>query len=182
MDLAAQRDDGFYSMNMERRIQNCCSIDELNELIGLGLDDASYRQAVNRLFELVTEGEDLSADDIPTTATDSHVGDIYAPTPSNIVDEIATTEHIDRLNAIIDQDNWQTNISHLAFQRILTLAGVDELFWNIIPDTPEYEGEYNETGNVIRDDDNDEQDDSMENMHGGDIMPMDAGVDEVSIL
>ena len=44
---------------------------------------------------------------------------------ASIEDEISNTNDISRLNDIIEEDDWSTSISHLAFHRILQLVGVD---------------------------------------------------------
>ena len=44
------------------------------------------------------------------------------PTVTNVEDIITTTNDTDKLNYIISEDNWESNISHLAFQKILQLA------------------------------------------------------------
>ena len=42
---------------MDRLIRECQSIVELNRIIDRGLDDETYQLAMDRLFELVLEGE-----------------------------------------------------------------------------------------------------------------------------
>ena len=89
---------------MEERIGNCNDVEELQALIVPGLDQRVYDLIQSRLFDLV--GQDYR------TALEQ---------------TIATTDDIDTLNSIIDEDDWSTNVSHLAFQRILHLAKLDNI-------------------------------------------------------
>ena len=100
-------------------IRDCASIEELNRIIGQGLDEQSYELALNRLFQLVAESEDNHTSNLPSTSSAE---------PDRSVE---ITNDIDALNSIIAEDNWESNISHLAFQKILQLAGVDELLQDI---------------------------------------------------
>ena len=105
---------------MDRLIRNCSSIEELNGIIGQGLDEENYKLALDRLFQLVAEGEDNEDEGLPNTS------DVEPdrPTVTNVEDIIVTTTDINTLNSIISEDNWESNISHLAFQKILQLAGL----------------------------------------------------------
>ena len=146
---------------MDRLIRECQSIVELSRIIDRGLDDETYQLAMDRLFELVLEGER----DVETTApandanfvvslentavtgnTASTSNDGYnrerngaennkemdetLPSTStgatSLVDVINSMDDIDGLNRIIDEDNWTTEASGVAFQRILQLAGVED--------------------------------------------------------
>ena len=145
---------------MDRLIRECQSIVELNRIIDRGLDDETYQLAMDRLFELVLEGER----DVETTAPANDANFVVSPEntavtgnaastsndgynrerngPENnqemdetlpsmstgatsFVDVINSMEDIDGLNRIIDEDNWTTEASGVAFQRILQLAGVE---------------------------------------------------------
>ena len=124
---------------MDRLIRNCSSIEELNGIIGQGLDEENYKLALDRLFQLVAEGEDNEDEGLPSTSSDAQPD---RPTVTNVEDIIATTTDIDTLNSIISEDNWESNISHLAFQKILKIAGLDEL----LKDIPESTQNHNDDG------------------------------------
>ena len=146
---------------MDRLIRECQSIVELNRIIDRGLDDETYQLAMDRLFELVLEGErdaetttpagdadiDVSPentaviDDTAATSNDGYNRERNGPEnnqemdetlPStssgatSLVDVINSMDDIDGLNRIIDEDNWTTEASGVAFQRILQLAGVED--------------------------------------------------------
>jgi hypothetical protein len=154
---------------MDRLIDDCGSIEELNELIGRGLDEYHCQMAVNRIFELVTEGESIDDDgvNVPTTSTARNT------TGTTITaEEISSTEDVDRLNAIIDGDDWETEISGLAFQRILELGGIEVDTLSVITSTSENQSvsdnvEYS-TENLIGDLQLPVTENLMEYMIGGD--------------
>ena len=152
---------------MDRLIRECQSIMELNRIIDRGLDDETYRLAMDRFFELVLEGErdDGSAetatpandadmavspentavmDDTVATSNDGYNRERNGPEnnqdlnetiPStstgatSIADVINSMDDVESLKRIMEEDNWTTIASGLAFQRILQLGGInfDEL-------------------------------------------------------
>ena len=89
---------------------------------------------LDRLFQLVAEGEDNEDEGLPTTSD----AEPDRPTVTNVEDIIATTNDIDTLNSIISEDNWESNISHLAFQKI-QLA-------ELLQDIPESTQNHNDDG------------------------------------
>ena len=124
---------------MDRLIRECQSIVDLNRIIDRGLDDETYQLAMDRLFELVLEGERNDCD--AETAAPSNDAGVVSPEntlemddsaattsagATSIVDVINSMDDIDGLNRIIDEDNWTTEASGIAFQRILELAGVED--------------------------------------------------------
>ena len=124
---------------MDRLIRECQSIVELNRIIDRGLDDETYQLAMDRLFELVLEGERNDCDaERATPAGDAGIvspentaemDDLAATTSAgatSFVDVINSMDDIDDLNRIIDEDNWTTEASGVAIQRILELAGVED--------------------------------------------------------
>ena len=126
---------------MDRLIRECQSIVELNRIIDRGLDDETYQLAMDRLFELVLEGErnddDAEMNDVAplndagivTPENTSEMDDTAVSTSAgatSYVDVINSMDDIDGLNRIIDEDNWTTEASGVAFQRILELAGVED--------------------------------------------------------
>ena len=121
---------------MDRLIRECQSIVALNTIIDRGLDDETYQLAMDRLFELVLEGERNDGDaeiDAATAAISNETGDVNSENaaetddtaastsagPISLVDAINSMDDIDGLNRIIDEDNWTTEASGVAFQRIL---------------------------------------------------------------
>ena len=125
---------------MDRLIRECQSIMELNRIIDRGLDDETYQLAMDRLFELVLEGERNDCDAERATPV-GHAGIVVSPENTAEMDDLTATtsagarsfvdvinsmDDIDGLNRIIDEDNWTTEASGLAFQRILELAGVED--------------------------------------------------------
>ena len=124
---------------MDRLIRKCSSIEELNGFIGLELDEQNYKLALDRLFQLAAEGEDNEDEGLPSTSSHAEPG---RPTVTNVEDIITTTNDTDKLNYIISEDNWESNISHLAFQKILQLAELDEL----LQDIPESTQNHNDDG------------------------------------
>ena len=98
---------------MEDEIRDCESIDRLNELIDRGLNEELVGLAFARLYELTIGGETYTEDDSRAESS----------TTMDIRDEISSCDKFDRLNNIIEEDNWQTEISGLAFQRIVELSG-----------------------------------------------------------
>lgn len=70
---------------------------------------------------------------------------------ASIESEISNTNDISRLNDIIGEDGWNTSISHLAFHRILQLAGVDNVVEIVTENdtdlTPENRKENDHSGN-----------------------------------
>ena len=133
---------------MDRLIRECRSIAELNRIIDRGLDDVTYQLAMDRLFELVLEGEinDRENNEEAGNATAAPSNDsndlegngleIYQETNETLpststgarstVDDINTMDDIESLNRIIDEDNWTTPASGIAFQRILQLGGIED--------------------------------------------------------
>ena len=146
---------------MDRLIRECQSIVELNRIIDRGLDDETYQLAMDKLFELVLEGER----DAETTAPANDAGIVVSPENTAVMDDTAATpnggynlegngpennhemdetipststgatsfvdvinsmDDVESLNRIIDEDNWTTEASGVAFQRILELAGVED--------------------------------------------------------
>ena len=112
---------------MDRLIRECQSIVELNRIIDRGLDDETYQVAMDRLFELVLEGErndvDAEMNDaapsndasiVVTPENTSEIDDLAATTSAgttSFVDVINSMDDIDGLNRIIDEDNWTTEAS-----------------------------------------------------------------------
>ena len=149
---------------MDRLIRECQSIVELNRIIDRGLDDETCRLAMDRLFELVLEGErdaettapandaDIVVspentavmDDTVATSNDGYNRERNGPENNQEIDEtlpststgatsmadvINSMDDVESLKRIMEEDNWTTIASGLAFQRILQLGGInfDEL-------------------------------------------------------
>ena len=73
---------------MDRLIRECQSIVELNRIIDRGLDDETYRLAMDRLFELVLEGER----DAETTAPANDAEDFNSENTAVMDDTAATSD------------------------------------------------------------------------------------------
>ena len=107
---------------MDRLIREYQSIVELNRIIDRGLDDETYQLAMDRLFELVLEGERNvetatlanDADIVVSPGNNAEMDDSAATTfagATSLVDVINSMHDIDGLNRTIDEDNWTTEES-----------------------------------------------------------------------
>ena len=77
---------------MDRLIRECQSIVELNRIIDRGLDDETYRLAMDRLFELVLEGErDDGSAETATPANDADM--VVSPEKTAVMDDTVATSN-----------------------------------------------------------------------------------------
>ena len=175
---------------MDRLIRECQSIVELNRIIDRGLDDKTYQLAMDRLFELVLEGErnaemgapSNDAGTVVSPENRSEMDDSAATTSAgatSLVDVIYSMDDIDGLNRIIDEDNWTTEASGLAFQRILELAGVED-FDEMIRNWSTAVNEEMQSDNMVGGDNPIDLDQNVQTPSGGELKrTADEPVDEL---
>ena len=73
---------------MDRLIRECQSIVELNRIIDRGLDDETYQLAMDRLFELVLEGERGAE-----TTAPAHDAEDFNSENTAVMDDTAATSN-----------------------------------------------------------------------------------------